>query len=91
MISSRNKAWQNLDLAISQYDALAKNWTVAANTQRLNDIKAELDKFRLAQQEIEDISHTVNNHQCSSFLHTCGINLATKASITDTSDLPVIF
>jgi outer membrane protein len=35
-------------------------------------------------------SKSYNFHQCSSFLHTCGINLATKASITDTSDLPVI-
>lgn len=61
MISSRLKAWNNLELAIAQYGELAKSWTVKANIQRLEHIKAELAHFKTAQQAIEDISHTVDN------------------------------
>jgi hypothetical protein len=54
---------------------------------------AKISVTELAQQKVKQNDPHKNNHnrhQCSSFLHTCGINLATKASITDTSDLPVI-
>ena len=61
MISSRLKALSKLEAAIAQYEKLAKNWTVKANIRRLQNIKTELASFKSAQQEIEDISHTVDN------------------------------
>jgi methyl-accepting chemotaxis protein len=61
MQSTRQSAWKRIDNAIDEYDMLAKNWTVPANVKRLQDIKSELAVFKIAQQEIEDISHTDDN------------------------------
>jgi len=61
MQSTRQSAWKRIDNAINEYDMLAKNWTVPANVKRLQDIKSELAVFKIAQQEIEDISHTDSN------------------------------
>lgn len=61
MRSSRIKAWSKLELAMTQYDKLVKNWTVDTNIKRLQHIKTELAHFKVAQQQIEDISHTVDN------------------------------
>ncbi len=61
MQSTRQSAWKRIDSAIDEYDVLAKNWTVPANVKRLQDIKSELAVFKIAQQEIEDISHTDAN------------------------------
>ncbi|MEY8215531.1 MAG: hypothetical protein RPR97_13740, partial [Colwellia sp.] len=58
MKNTRNVAWKSIESTIKEYDVLAKNWTVPANIRRLNDIKSELNAFKKAQQEIEDISHT---------------------------------
>jgi methyl-accepting chemotaxis protein len=55
MISTRLKAWNKLEAAITQYDKLAQNWTVKANIQRLQNIKTELANFKSAQQEIDAI------------------------------------
>jgi len=61
MQSTRQSAWKRIDNAINEYDMLAKNWTVPTNVKRLQDIKSELAVFKIAQQEIEDISHTDSN------------------------------
>ena len=61
MQSTRQLSWKSIDNAINEYDMLAKNWTVPANVKRLQDIKSELSAFKIAQQEIEDISHTDAN------------------------------
>ena len=61
MQATRLVAWNSIESAIKEYDVLAKNWTVPANVKRLKDIKSELEAFKVAQQEIEDISHTDDN------------------------------
>lgn len=58
---TRQAAWNFIENEIKEYDVLAKNWTVPANVKRLKDIKSELEAFKVAQQEIEDISHTDDN------------------------------
>ena len=61
MKNTRNMAWESIESSIKEYDILAINWTVPANVRRLKDIKSELNAFKNAQQEIEDISHTDDN------------------------------
>jgi len=61
MKETRQSAWNSIESAIKEYDVLAKDWTVPANVNRLKEIKSELKAFRIAQQEIENISHTDNN------------------------------
>jgi len=61
MQNTRKKAWNLIDRAVKEYDLLAKNWTVPANVKRLKNIKLELEAFKVAQQEIEDISHSDTN------------------------------
>ncbi len=57
MQASRKKAWQNIDNAIKSFNKLSKNWTIPANVSLLKNLESTLEEFRLAQQEIEDISH----------------------------------
>jgi methyl-accepting chemotaxis protein len=70
MQSTRQSSWSVIDSAIAEYDVLAKNWTVPANVKLLQDIKSELAAFRIAQQEIEDISQTDENIQSYHLLLT---------------------
>lgn len=61
MQNTRQKAWNSMETAIKDFDILAKNWTVPTNIERLKSIKNELMLFKVAQQEIESISHSENN------------------------------
>ncbi len=81
----RKSAWKAIESAIKEYDKLAKNWTVPANVKRLSDIKAELNAFKVAQQEIEDISHTDNNIESYKLLLTSAAPKAAQmlTNITD--------
>ncbi|MFT5814058.1 MAG: methyl-accepting chemotaxis protein [Psychroserpens sp.] len=58
---SRQTAWKNIENSISGFDKMALIWTVPANINRLKEIKKELVFFKLAQQEIKDISDTEDN------------------------------
>lgn len=61
MQDTRMAAWNLIESSIKELDVLAKNWTAPANVNRLKEIKSELKAFRVAQQEIENISHSDNN------------------------------
>ncbi|WP_281561028.1 methyl-accepting chemotaxis protein [Thalassomonas sp. RHCl1] len=61
MRNARADAWQTIEASIKQFQQLSKNWTVPANVKRLQGIRQELDVFKQAQQEIEDIAHTSKN------------------------------
>jgi methyl-accepting chemotaxis protein len=61
MKKSRQNAWNNIERSIRGFDKMATNWTVPANINRLKEIKEELDHFKQAQQEIENIANTVDN------------------------------
>lgn len=61
MKASRRAAWDNIDKANQQLNALAPSWTNADNRRDLAQVGDILLEFRKAQQDIEDISHTVNN------------------------------
>ncbi len=57
----RDKAWQEIDQALNEFTKFAENWTDPANVEALQKMARELDAFRGAQQEIEDIAHTDQN------------------------------
>ncbi len=57
--NERGKAWHEIDEASSTMEKFSKNWTNPKNIERLKNIKNHLSQFRLAQQEIEDISGTM--------------------------------
>ncbi len=57
----RADAWKEIDDALKQMEAFAVNWTDPANIEYLNQVKKEVAGFRIAQQEVEDISHTDEN------------------------------
>jgi len=78
MQSTRQKAWNSIELAIKEFDILSQNWTVPENIERLNTIKAELALFKTAQQEIEDISHSDKNIGSYTLLLTEAAPRATK-------------
>ncbi len=78
MINTRLSAWSDIDKAMSEYDTLAKNWTVPANVKRLNDIKSELAFFKVAQQQIEDISQADANIESYKLLLTDAAPRASK-------------
>jgi len=57
----RQSAWKDIDKAIKGVDKLSLNWTVPDNVRLLKELEATLKIFRVAQQEVEDISHTDAN------------------------------
>jgi len=59
--TERQLGWEIIDNSISKMNTFAKNWTDPGNIDMLNQLTALTDEFRLAQQEIEDISHTPEN------------------------------
>ena len=56
MKETRESAWKSIEHTISEYEVISKNWTVQDNVNRLSSIIGELAEFKIAQQEIEDIS-----------------------------------
>lgn len=78
MKGTRTRAWVSMDAAIIQLDVLSKKWTDSANVERLNSIKSELNLFKAAQQEIEDIAHSTENISSYNLLLTDAAPLAKK-------------
>jgi len=61
MTMSRKLAWEGIDNAIKEVDKHSLNWTVPKNIILLKELKTTLESFRIAQQNVEDISHTAAN------------------------------
>ncbi len=74
----RRHAWEEIDHAFAKMKDFSKNWTNQKNIQRLKEIETSLAKFRVAQQEIEDISGTLENTPATLLLVT---KAAPKAKI----------
>jgi methyl-accepting chemotaxis protein len=60
-IKERSKAWENIDKAIDDFKRFSTSWTNPKNKLRLQTLEGQINEFRQAQQEIEDIAHTVKN------------------------------
>ena len=68
--AERQRGWELIDNSITEMDGFAENWTDPNNIQSLQKMKGLIKEFRIAQQEIEDISHTTENNPALKILLT---------------------
>lgn len=61
MKDERAAGWAKINLMLNEYERLSSSWTETSNINRLTKIKQEINTFRQAQQNAEDISHTPAN------------------------------
>ena len=59
--NERARGWQQIDGAMAEFNEFAKNWTVPANIERMQEMQGLVEEFRTAQEEVEAISHTNEN------------------------------
>jgi len=57
----RARGWAEIDGAIAEFVEFSKHWTAPKNIERLEEMRKVIEEFRIAQQEVEDISHTKAN------------------------------
>jgi len=66
----REKAWKDIDLQLAFMTDMSKHWTVAKNIETLEELKAVMGEFKIAQQQVEDISHTADEQPAMKILIT---------------------
>ena len=59
--AERQQGLKLIDASMTEMDSFAENWTDPNNIQSLQKMKGLLKEFLIAQQQIEDISHTPEN------------------------------
>ena len=59
--AERLRGWDQINSALVEMEGFSQNWTDPANIDMLNEMKALVEEFRIAQQEVEDIAHTNKN------------------------------
>jgi methyl-accepting chemotaxis protein len=74
----RKDAWQEIDHNLEIMTRMSKNWTVAKNVETLKDLKKVMAEFKIAQQQIEDISHSVDEQPAMKILLTEAAPRASK-------------
>ncbi|MCK5092365.1 MAG: HAMP domain-containing protein, partial [Gammaproteobacteria bacterium] len=75
--AGRQKSWETIDSNYAKMQEFSKSWTNPDNVQRLNEMGAVLGEFKQAQQEIEDISGTIDNTPATRILVTEAAPLTT--------------
>jgi len=60
-MSERQEGWDLIDKAVQQLDVFSMNWTDPKNIEKLDRLKGLVDDFRIAQQAVEEISHSTEN------------------------------
>jgi len=73
----RLQGWKEIDHALKQMIGFSQNWTDPENIQILNKMKPLIKQFRQYQQEVENISHQLNNFPALMMLQ---INATPKAN-----------
>ncbi|MCP4002950.1 MAG: HAMP domain-containing protein, partial [bacterium] len=66
----RGEAWDGIDSHLATMTKMAENWTVAANVEKLDQLKAVLGEFREAQDKVEAVSNTVDEQPAVRLLLT---------------------
>lgn len=61
MKQARIDAWSGIDGSIQIFEKMSINWTDPKNKTRLTEMIRIFDEFKVAQQQVEDISHTDAN------------------------------
>lgn len=70
MKDERAAGWAKIASMLDEYERLSHTWTETSNINRLTKIKEEINVFRQAQQNAEDISHTPANIESIDLLFT---------------------
>ncbi|MGF1728507.1 HAMP domain-containing methyl-accepting chemotaxis protein [Photobacterium kasasachensis] len=78
MKQDRAQAWQQIETAMVEYEAISGSWTDPENIERFNKLKVLVAGFRQAQQQVEAISHTNENILSYNILLTEAAPLAEK-------------
>jgi len=60
MKKSRMAGWNEIDDAMNKMRGFSESWTNPQNIEKLKQLEVYVEEFRAAQQEIENISHTVD-------------------------------
>ena len=66
----RVEAWQQIDEHLGLMEKMSENWTVQKNIDQLADLKNILARFKLAQQRVEDVSHSADEQPAIKILLT---------------------
>ncbi len=74
----RQEAWQQIDHNLETMTKMSKKWTVAKNLEMLAELKSVLAAFKIAQQRVENISHTIDEQPAMKLLLTEAAPRATK-------------
>ncbi len=74
--SGRLEAWEQIDHAYVTMTKYSKNWTNPANVEKLKAMGDVLKEFKVAQEEIEAISGTIDNTPATKILVTEAAPLA---------------
>ena len=59
--AERQQGWQLIDGSLAKMEQFSQNWTDPKNIEMLQEMKAYVEQFRVAQQEVEDIAHSPEN------------------------------
>jgi methyl-accepting chemotaxis protein len=66
--AERALVWADIDKQSAAMDELSKNWTNAENIRVWAEFKVTLEEFRVAQQQVEDIAHTIDEQPANKML-----------------------
>ncbi len=66
--TQRSAVWADIASLRGEMDVLSSNWTNPANVEKWSNFKAILDEFAVAQQQVEDIAHTADEHPANKIL-----------------------
>ncbi len=82
--NQRLDAWKEIDRNLAIMTEMSKKWTVPKNVETLNELKGVMERFRLAQQKVEAVSHSEDEQPAMKMLLTEAAPRASKviASIT---------
>ncbi|MCP3684990.1 MAG: hypothetical protein GY861_20195, partial [bacterium] len=59
--NERASGWTKIDESLAQLESFDVLWESSENQSHLANVKILVEEFRVAQQQVEDISHTADN------------------------------
>ena len=59
--AERLAGWEQIDSSMAKMEEFSKTWTDPKNVEMLEQMKGFVEEFRIAQEEVENISHTPAN------------------------------
>ncbi|MCP5077189.1 MAG: hypothetical protein GY951_03930, partial [Psychromonas sp.] len=81
----RNEAWSDIDKQLAVMTKMSANWTVPENIKQLAQLKEVLQRFKSAQEQVETISHSVDEQPAMKILLTEAAPKAKKVVLAITA------